>query len=137
MTDNKIEVKDHFELYKQYSGNLRNWFVVYGVGGAVLFINNAELFNSCSTCQKVRVASAFLTGVFVQILVAFLNKYINLHLANFPLGEGGESSANDKKKSLAERLSYCFWIDKLADFLSIALFIWAAVELIVAIACSN
>lgn len=81
------------------------------------------------------MASAFLAGVFVQIVVAFFNKYINWHLAHVPLGESGESSANSKKKSLAERLSDCIWIDKLTDVLSIALFLWAAVELIFAIAC--
>lgn len=129
MSDNINEgSKDYLELYKQYTANLRSWFVIYGVGGIVLFASNTETFGNSSRCTKARIASAFLVAVLVQVIVACINKYINLYLA---FGEENPKYKEHKFYKIADKTSNHVWIDVVADVFSILLFSWAAIELII------
>ena len=129
--ETKGNPRDYFELYKQYTTNLRNWFVIYGVGGVVLFASHGEAFALCSISHKARISVAFLLGVFVQITVAYINKYTNWHLSE---GEDDSNYKKDEHYIKAEKWSKRIWFDIWADRISILAFLWATVELIFAIA---
>ena len=65
---------EHFDYYMKYSESLRNWLIVYGVGGIALLYKEGETF--CKD-QVVKIAILLLVAVFSQVLVAFFNKWDN------------------------------------------------------------
>ena len=58
----KIIAKEYFEQYWHYASALRNWFVVFGIGGAILFVNKAEVFNDFNVVAKSTIMICFLSG---------------------------------------------------------------------------
>jgi hypothetical protein len=41
---NGFDVKEYFEVYWSHCSALRNWFVVFGVGGCILFVSDKAAF---------------------------------------------------------------------------------------------
>ena len=63
---------EHFDYYIRYSDSLRNWLIVYGVGGIALLHKEGNTF---SRDQVVRIAIGLFVAVLSQVLVAFANKW--------------------------------------------------------------
>jgi len=68
----------YFESYAEYNRILRSWFVAFGIGGLALLLVEDKLRAALAASGEARtVATLFLTGVALQILIAVLNKYAN------------------------------------------------------------
>ena len=63
---------EHFDYYMKYSESLRNWLIVYGVGGIALLYQEGNAF--CKD-QVVIIAVSLIIAVFFQVLIAFVNKW--------------------------------------------------------------
>jgi hypothetical protein len=62
--------------YRHHATTLRNWFVAYGVGGPVLFLTNDKLYTALKASGNLGLIGwTFLTGVALQVLLAFIDKY--------------------------------------------------------------
>jgi hypothetical protein len=73
----KYDKKDagYFEGYAQFSGVLRTWLIAYGIGGPVLFIFQSRITDQLSESgQSLSIAILFLSGVFLQVIIALLYK---------------------------------------------------------------
>jgi len=112
----------HFDLYKQYTGTLRNWFVVSGVGGLVLFISHADTFSKCSKTLRCLIYIAFLVAIAVQVIIAGINKYANWFVS--------EKDVDTDLHKRASSISECIWIDITADVISFLAFLGAAIGLL-------
>jgi hypothetical protein len=78
--DNR-EGKENFSVYVEYSRTLRIWLVAYGIGGPVLFLTQTEISKKIlESGHALIVVSLFFLGVFSQIFIALLNKYVNWYL---------------------------------------------------------
>lgn len=121
----KQDKKDggYFEGYAQFAGVLRTWLIAYGIGGPVLFVSQARLTDKLSESGQSRsIAILFLSGVFLQVIVALLYKGAMWYLYV------GEEDAEIQKKiryKISSWLSDAFWLELLFDLASIALFTWA------------
>jgi hypothetical protein len=66
------EKTDHFEYYMKYSEALRNWLVVYGVGGMAFLHEEGD---GISRDSLVMIAMPFFVAVLMQVVIAFVNKW--------------------------------------------------------------
>ncbi|MHC4173501.1 MAG: hypothetical protein ACYST5_11240, partial [Planctomycetota bacterium] len=114
--------KAFFEQYWKHASALRNWFVVYGVGGIAMIFTKPELFNQIENKIKLRIAIFFLVAVFAQILLALLNKWIHWYIY---AGAVDEEFRCTKRYEKAASLSERAWIDGVADLTSIVSFLYA------------
>ena len=62
----------HFDYYMKYSEALRNWIVVYGVGGVVLLHDEGEAIGQDLIAG---IAVPFFIAVFAQVVTASVNKW--------------------------------------------------------------
>ena len=128
MTDpkpnNKDEISAHLTLYSDYNKTLRAWFVAFGIGAPAIFVTSSDAREFLWKLDDTQcVIIAFLIGVLIQVLVALLNKsiawsaYYKLDLAN---------RAPDKRCNCIclglSGMENWYWIDVVADILSITLF---------------
>lgn len=126
-----LSVKDCFEQYWRYCSALRNWFVAYGIGGCVLFISDkAKIFQELSVKTKAIVVIAFLSGVVVQIILAGLNKWIHWYMY---WGRENKDFSITRRYKFSEKLSSCFMVDLVIDFITFSAFTIATVTLIKAL----
>ena len=73
-----LEAKEYFEQYWRYTAALRNWLVVYGIGGCVLLVRERTgIFKSICKETVASIFLWFILGVGAQILLVLLNKYIH------------------------------------------------------------
>jgi len=64
------------EAYRQHAATLRNWFVVYGIGGPVLVVTHDTILSKVlNSGHVITVALLFFAGVFSQIFLAMCDKY--------------------------------------------------------------
>jgi len=112
--------KEYFEVYWNYCSALRNWFVVFGVGGCILFVSDkAVIFKECNKPIKIAIVISFISGVVLQILLAMLNKWIHWYIY---WGEENQDFQESLIYQIAECVSTWFWIDVLIDLLTIIAF---------------
>ncbi|MCK9418279.1 MAG: hypothetical protein M0R70_02755 [Nitrospirae bacterium] len=119
--DNKDD--GYFEGYAQFAGVLRTWLIAYGIGGPVLFVTQAQLADKLSKSGQAHfIASLFLAGVFLQVVVALLYKGAMWYLY---VGEEDEDMQKRKRYIISSWLAESFWLEMLFDLASIALFMFA------------
>lgn len=119
--------------YSDYNKTLRTWFVAFGIGvpGALLLDQDARnlLFESCNANY---IIYSLLIGTVIQIVIAFLNKYIAW--CNEYIRSNDESEKEDRVEisllienvaALTEKI----WIDAIADVITGLLFIVAIINL--------
>ncbi|MBW8042467.1 MAG: hypothetical protein FVQ85_21075 [Planctomycetes bacterium] len=112
--------KEYFEVYWSYCSALRNWFVVFGVGGCILFVSDkAAIFKEFNKPIKIAIVISFISGVALQILLAMLNKWIHWYIY---WGEENQDFQESRLYQIAERVSTWFWIDVSIDLLTIIAF---------------
>ena len=100
--------------------------VGFGIGGPVTFLINDNLLKALIASGKTNiVATLFLVGVGIQVIVSFLNKVASW--SNY-YGEikGGDHTEDDYKNTCRYKLmnwvSRQFWIDVVADIVCIIAF---------------
>jgi len=116
---------EHFDYYIKYSDSLRNWLIVYGVGGIALLYKEGNTF--CRD-QLVRIALSLFFAVFSQVFVAFFNKWDHW------LADSEEISRFYGKIRLPGRLLFVF--NMCADLVSLGAFFFATCLLIGALRSS-
>ncbi len=116
----KREEADFYAPYGEFARNLRTWFIAYGVGAPALFIAQPELLSAVVASGSGRLlASLFLSGVAVQILVAIMYKGAMWYLY---MGELDASVKAKKRYKVADWLSEAFWLELLFDLVTLVLF---------------
>lgn len=120
-------VDDLFEQYQKHASDLRNWFVVYGVGGIALFFTETDRFARLPDYTRTRIMGAFLITVAAQVSLAFLNKWI--HWCTY---RGAEVPAFGQtyRYAFAKWLSNRAIVDFVLDLLSLLAASFAVVMLI-------
>jgi len=113
----------HFANYAEYSKTLRSWLVAYGIGGPVLFLIGKDAPKRISESPHLGlIVTLFVSGVALQILVAFINKWAAWHMY--------KGAVDDEHKRTK---TYRFWhwinkqsgIDFVFDLGALAAFSWA------------
>jgi len=110
---------EHFDYYMKYSESLRNWLIVYGVGGIALLYKEGDTF--CKD-QVIRIALSLILAVFFQVLVAFVNKWDHW------LADVEKASSFYRRIKLPGRL--LFVVNVGADLASLGAFFFATYLLI-------
>jgi len=124
-----LDAKDYFEQYWRYCSSLRNWFVVYGIGGCILFLSDkARVFQGLTSTKKTIIVIFFLVGVIAQIVLAFFNKGIHWYIY---WGKEKVEFQETKRYKVADYLSSVFEIDLAVDIITFVAFVVATVVLIV------
>ena len=113
--EEKKQTEGYFEQYWRYASALRNWFVAYGIGGAILFISKGDLFTKFPPGTKKIIVSAFLLGVLVQVLLAFWNKMGQWCIYR---GEDDPSYRNRKIYKFWDKATEWFWMDVSSDIVT-------------------
>jgi hypothetical protein len=115
-----------FADYDEFAKVLRTWFVAYGIGGPVLLLTNDKVREKIAASGWSRcIASAFLFGVGLQILLAIFNKSA---LWFCYLATRHPERSDRLIYRIANWFAYDFWIDFLIDIMSLAALGWATYE---------
>lgn len=130
MPDGQKQARDDKGFYQPYADakNLRVWFIAYGNRWSHSFLTN-------ESAQKLLLASGhaksiaytFLGGVAVQIFMAMLYKTSMWYLY---VGELEKAFKSQWIYKVADKLSDMYWIEAVADLLTLGLFGCATVRII-------
>ncbi len=70
--------EDYAAAYRQHANTLRSWFIAYGAGGPILLLGNEKMSNQIRSSNLfVCIACCFLTGILLQVMMSFFDKYSN------------------------------------------------------------
>ncbi len=123
---------EYFEQYWRYASSLRQWFVAFGVGAAVILVTGkSELFARLGARRTRLVLLLLGAGILAQILISGLNKLIHWYVYR---GEEDEDFQSTRRYRLANWMSRQFCIDVSLDTLTFATFVAASVVLLCCIA---
>lgn len=121
----KSEGEEYFSVYTEYSKTLRVWLVAYGIGGPVIFLTQTEISKKIiDSGYALFIVFLFLIGVFSQIFIALLNKYVNWCLYCYADPEGRKYQ---RLYEWANRVSEKIEIDIICDLASMFAFMIATV----------
>jgi hypothetical protein len=119
------KTKDLYANYQHYNTVLRSWFIGFGVGGPVILIsNNDVLLKLKATGCAYLVGSLFFVGVGIQIIISFINKTVGW--CNY-FAEENQGFTDNWLYKAAIIFDEKYWLDVLADLLSIVTFTWVTV----------
>ena len=125
--------KGHFDNYTKYNQVLRAWFVGFGFGGPALIFSSEFLLNTMLKGHWLLITLLFLfAGSVVQILVSFLNKVVAWTLY---FGQDEEEFKSSLPHHLASKVGDMFWIDVLADCITLVSFGLALLTALGAVSC--
>lgn len=128
------DAKEYIDSYKSFALTLRAWLVAYGIGAPVLFASQdafSELLKNKSAVQPI--IYAFLAGVSIQIVAAFLYKASMWYIMSGALDETFKSTYRYK---FSDWVSEQLWLELLFDIASIILFAWATTKVLILYATS-
>jgi len=132
---------DNYQKYTEYNHTLRAWFVAFGIGGLALFVTNPAITPNLYKINALDcTTNLLLIGVFLQILMAFVNKVTNWYIYR---GEVIDSPnfKDDLRYKLSASINKLFILDIVADIMTGGAFCWAiynilnAYSKVVVIAC--
>ena len=110
----------HFSVYNQHSAVLRTWLVAYGIGAPALFLSQDKIWQALAKSGTLpRIGLLFLAGVFLQVLLAALNKSV---MWACYYGEQDLSYQKTRRYRGAHWLSDKYSIDLAADLGAMAAF---------------
>lgn len=120
---------NRYEQYVRYADALRNWLIVYGVGGIALLCSKETPIDKQKTGG---IIIALIIAVLLQVVIALINKWFNL------FAYLGEKEPNIKSHSWykAVILRYPYgnvWANAVADIISLGSFFYATYLLLRAI----
>lgn len=111
---------EYFKIYEEYSKVLRTWFVAYGIGAPALILTNQSISQAIKASGDSKcIASFFLAGVSLQIVITVVNKVANWGLY---YGEIEEDFQKTRSYKIAARMAAQFWIDIVVDIVSLFCF---------------
>lgn len=122
---NKIdqEAKEYHSAYAEGSRMFRTWLIAYGVGGPVLFLTQGGIcLKIINSGEAAMIVYLFLFGVFLQVMIALINKWINWILYAYADSSERKSSIKEEIYGFADIVSEQFWLDIAADLGSILAF---------------
>ena len=71
-----LKPEDYKEAYRIHATALRNWFVVYGIGGPALLLSNDSVFKKAQdTGITETIGGCFLLGAACQVVLSLIDKY--------------------------------------------------------------
>ena len=76
MTDN---VSSIYDQYWRHASTLRGWFIAYGIGALVIVMSNKAVFDSLKPDNIKSLATWFIAGVAIQVVLAYFNKIYNYY----------------------------------------------------------
>ena len=117
---------EYFDQYWKHASVLRNWFVAYGVGSLAVIITHKEIFNKNNNL-KIFIF-LICVGVLSQIILTLINKIIHWCIY---LGEEDPGVKDRFWYKASARISSCFWIDVIVDFLTTILYVSAFYQLVI------
>ena len=121
--------EEYFEQYWKYASAVRNWYVIYGVGGIALLFTKDNVFGAIDFKMRVKILIAFIAAVLAQVLVSLFRKWVH-----WGIYSGKEHNLSGKQwYLLAVRLSRWIWLDILCDLVSLVAFGYASYLLILAL----
>lgn len=72
----ELTTSDYKEAYRLHATTLRNWFVVYGVGGPALLLGNEKILVKANAEAVTGVVMlCFIAGAACQVLLSLVDKY--------------------------------------------------------------
>jgi len=122
-----------FRQYWAHASALRNWFVVYGLGGIALLFTQAEAVAGLSPSTKAQVIGGLMLTVIAQVVSAFLNKWTHW---SAQWGEKLPTFKDTLRHRFAMGLSRRVWIDFALDLISLLSALFAIAALVSAVAAS-
>ena len=113
----------HYAAYEEHARTLRTWLVAYGIGGPVLILSQAEVWKRLAASGSLRfIASLFLSGVVLQVILAAVNK--SAMWACY-YGELESAYQSTRRYKIGLWLSERYLIDFLFDIAGMFLFAYA------------
>lgn len=127
----KANREANLKLYSEYNKTLRSWFVAFGIAVPAIFITSKEAKEFLLKSPNIYfIIQLFLAGVFFQIFISFLNKYISwsaYHREDCTLMHNDDCRPVYKYFASHENK---IWIDLALDILTLFCFALAIVELV-------
>ena len=113
----------HYAAYEEHARTLRTWLVAYGIGGPVLILSQAAVWQRLARSGSIRlIAGLFLTGVVLQVVLAAINKSA-MWACYF--GEVDPDFQSTRRYRVGRWLSERYAIDFLFDTIGMCLFAYA------------
>src|SRR5262245_32678936 len=120
MSKHKVET-GYEEPYLVFARTLRTWFVAYGIGGPLVFLNQEKLLDRLVRSGQAQfVAGCFLGGVAIQIGTSIVYKAAMWHLYR---AEYDDSVKKRLLYSFFDWVSEAFWLEFALDALTLILFV--------------
>ena len=115
------ETNMYFEQYWKHADALRNWFVVYGIGGIALLLTESAYMDKLKNETRHNVIMVFFIAVFMQVLLACINKWIHWYIYTCDQFDNNEDTTKESKVSF----SLIVAINMIADLISLLSFLCA------------
>ena len=121
---------EYFKQYWEYSTNLRNWFIAYGVGGILLLTRVDAVFNSgphaasADPRLKLQALASFILGLATQVLLNLINK-----VAHYYAYQKYVVDLEQWRHRAALWLCECFWLDMVLDFTTLAWYLCGTITM--------
>lgn len=128
VTGGDLEVRQEsgfYEAYAGFAGNLRTWFIAFGIGAPVVLLSQDHAWSAISRSGKgSMLAALFFGGVAVQVFAGLMYKTVMWYLY---IGELKPEFQKTTRHGIADWLSESYLIEVLLDIATAALFTWGAI----------
>jgi hypothetical protein len=122
------EAEGYYDAYSAFARQLRVWFIAYGIGAPLIALTNPAVAEAVRLSgYRKSIAFAFVGGVTVQILMAFLYKTAMWYLY---AGEDDPTTKGTWQWSASDRFSEWYWAEALVDVVTLAAFSYGTYRLI-------
>jgi hypothetical protein len=113
---------EYFEVFSSLSKTLRTWFVAYGIGAPVLFLEHDAVRQTLSRSNQAgSILRLFLAGVVLQVMITAVNKTIMWIRYDDEVRDDTAHSAR-RWVRFANWLSEQYWLDLLVDVVTLGCF---------------
>ncbi len=111
-----------YQSYRDYSNNLRVWYMAFGFGLPTFILADSELLKFLRESGSLATLIWLIgVGVVSQVLLTILNKRINWYCYKFQ-SDHEYCEKNPHKFKFYSELSNHFWIDTTLDFITLGCF---------------
>jgi hypothetical protein len=120
----------YHKQYENHASALRNWFIIYGIGGIALFIKEFDKLKNISYWMKCVIMISFCCAVFLQIVTTILHKYANWYNYRVEFDPKFNTENARGRCSFAKWWPKKDWIGAIIDMASFFLFLIATIFLV-------
>ena len=122
------DLKRYSDLYLNYASTLKNWYVVYGIGGIALLFTSEKIVHITFE-HEVKIAVVLFIAVLAQVSLALFRKWVYWFICYGMLNE----QTTKRYYIVATRFSRWAWIDIILDLVSFVCFAYAGFTLLSAL----